>query len=499
MTKKEAITKLFNEALDIHKKNQLKQAEIIYNKILLLDLSHSDTLNNLGLIYFSRDNPEKAETFFKKSIYYNSNNKTAYQNLANLYQKSKKYKEAAENYFKLIDLDPKNIQAYNSLGIIYHNFQNFQKAKNCFKKIIEFDDKNFSAYYNLGKILNDEEKYEEAIKNFKKTLQINQMHSNALNELGIAYSKLSLSEKAIECLNKSIKINPKNSHSYNNLGIVYDNTYNTKKAKENFNKAIKLNPNFVNAWWNLQCCSKNIDEALLILNQLNKIDKNHLKSKITTSALKGYKDDFTDFKELIKSKDQNHPYLRSVKWIFSLNKLPKLFFNKWDFFDYVISLSQKKRPFYEYGVRMGHSFKYLIKNVKKGFGFDTFTGLPEDWHDSKSKGSYSSFGKIPKINGGEFIVGKFEDTLPLFFSKKREMASIINFDADLYSSTICSLNNSKSVIDNKTILVFDEFLMNSNWEKDEFRALNEFCNNFNYSYEVLAVSFFTKQVALKID
>ena len=499
MIKKEAISNLFTEALNFHKKNQLKEAEKIYSKILYLDSSHSDSLNNLGLIYFSINNIEKAETFFKKSIKYNLNNKSAYNNLGNLYQKIKKYKKAADNYSKLIDLDPKNLQAYNSLGIIFYHLQNFQKAKNCFKKIIEFDDNNYSAYYNLGKILNEEEKYEEAIKNLKKTLLINKLHSNAFNELGIAYNKLSLSENAIDSLKRSIKINPNNPYSYNNLGIVYDNIYETNKAKENFNKSIKLDPKFINAWWNLQCCSKNIDEALLILNRLNKIDKNHIKSKITTCALKGYKNDFNDFKELIKSKEQNHPHLRSVKWVFSLNKLPKLFFNKWDFFDYVISLSQKKRPFYEYGVRMGHSFKYLIKSLKKGFGFDTFTGLPEDWHESKSKGTYSSFGKIPKIIGGKFIVGKFEDTLPIFFSKKKEMASIINFDADLYSSTICALNNSKTVIDNKTILVFDEFLMNSNWEKDEFKALNDFCDNYNYSYEVLAVSFFTKQVAVKIS
>ena len=45
---------------------------------------------------------------------------------------------------------------------------------------------------------------------------------------------------------------------------------------------------------------------------------------------------------------------------------------------------------------------------------------------------------------------------------------------------------------------FDEFLNNKNWEKDEYRALNEFCDNFNFSYEVLAVSFLSKQVALKI-
>ena len=78
------------------------------------------------------------------------------------------------------------------------------------------------------------------------------------------------------------------------------------------------------------------------------------------------------------------------------------------------------------------------------------------------------------------------------------MASLINFDADLYSSTICALNHSQSVIDNHTILIFDEFIMNKNWEQDEYKALNEFCRNNNYTYEVLAISFFTKQTAVRL-
>ena len=37
-----------------------------------------------------------------------------------------------------------------------------------------------------------------------------------------------------------------------------------------------------------------------------------------------------------------------------------------------------------------------------------------------------------------------------------------------------------------------------NWEKDEFKALNEFCYNSGFSYEVIAFSFSTKQVAVKL-
>ena len=157
--------------------------------------------------------------------------------------------------------------------------------------------------------------------------------------------------------------------------------------------------------------------------------------------------------------------------------------------------SKQDRPFYEFGVWRGESFKYLINTFKKGYGFDTFEGLPEDWHQEK-KGSYSAAGIIPHIDGGTFIAGKFEETLPIFHAKPRPMASLINFDADLYSSTLCALNYSKSVIDKDTILIFDEFIINKTWEQDEYKALNEFCSNNNLTYEVLAVSYFTMQLSL---
>ena len=53
----------------------------------------------------------------------------------------------------------------------------------------------------------------------------------------------------------------------------------------------------------------------------------------------------------------------------------------------------------------------------------------------------------------------------------------------------------------KTIQLYhdqDEFLMNDRWEEDEYKALEEFCNNFNFSYDVLAVSFYTKQIGVKL-
>ena len=105
---------------------------------------------------------------------------------------------------------------------------------------------------------------------------------------------------------------------------------------------------------------------------------------------------------------------------------------------------------------------------------------------------------MPNILGAEFVVGEFRDTLPEFFAHKRPMAGLINFDADLYSSTITALNHARQVIDSSTVLVFDEFIVNRNWEHDEFRALEEFCATNGLRYEVLAVSLFTKQMACRL-
>ena len=92
----------------------------------------------------------------------------------------------------------------------------------------------------------------------------------------------------------------------------------------------------------------------------------------------------------------------------------------------------------------------------------------------------------------------FEDSLPKFFAKHRATASLMNFDADLYSSTLCALNYSKSIIDKDTILIFDEFIVHDNWKQDEYRAFNEFCSKNNLTYEVLAVSYTTYQTAVKL-
>ena len=407
-------------------------------------------------------------------------------------------KVAGNLYNEILKTNPNHVDARNNLGTILLKLGKLQIAKSCFEKAIEINPSYAITHNNLGLVYKSLLELQKAKICYEKAIEIDSNFVDAHNNLGVVLKRLGELQKAKSSFEKAIEINPSAAVVHNNLGVVFEELGELQKAKSCTEKAIEINPNYVDAYWNLHSFTSDIDEALTILKKTYEIDNKYIRAKIMISALQGFKGNFNEFDALIASSESSHPYVRSIKWIFSLPKLPKIFFNRWDFYDGVIALAENSRPFYEFGVWYGISFQYLINNFKKGFGFDTFTGIPESWHDSQPKGAYSTFGSVPKIAGGEFIVGKFEDTLPKFFSKKRPLASLINFDADLYSSTACALNYSNKVIDEKSILIFDELIMHKNWEKDEYKALNEFCDNLGISYEVVAVSFLTSQVAVKL-
>ena len=463
MKKNQTLKENFTQALQAHRERKFKNAEILYKKILKIDPNHFESIFYLASLSVQTKNFDKAKQLFQKALQIRPNHAITCNNLGLIFQELGEYKKAINSYKKAIKIRPDLATAHNNLGLTFEKLEELQKATNCYQKAIQIDPHYSLAHYNFGNILKKLGKYTKATNSYKKAIEIRPNFAAAHNNLGDTLSELGEHEKAISC----------------------------------YQKAIQIKPDYSEAYWNLHSFASNIDEALNILKKLYKINNKFTKAKIMISALQGFQGNFNDFEILTTSPESKHPYTRSIKWVFSQPKLPKIYFNRWSFYDGVVVLAEKTRPFYEFGVWNGISFQYLIKTFKKGFGFDTFTGLPESWND-EAKGTYSSFGIVPKIKGGKFIVGKFADTLPKFFSKKKPLASIINFDADLYSSTLCALNYSNKVIDEKSILIFDEFLMNKNWEQDEYKALKEFCNNFNFAYDVLAVSLFSKQIAIKL-
>lgn len=161
----------------------------------------------------------------------------------------------------------------------------------------------------------------------------------------------------------------------------------------------------------------------------------------------------------------------------------------------------EKITYLEFGVASGRSFKWWVNanqnHESRFFGFDTFTGLPENWDVFKA-GDMTQDGKMPDVadSRASFIKGLFQAVLPDFL-KTADLNSrlVVHLDADLYSSTLYVMANLYPFLKKGDILIFDEFGVPSH----EFKAFDDFVRAFYLDYEVIYAGNNYFQLAVKVN
>jgi len=154
----------------------------------------------------------------------------------------------------------------------------------------------------------------------------------------------------------------------------------------------------------------------------------------------------------------------------------------------------------EFGVFQGKSILYWADKNKETAsrftGFDTFTGLPEDW-DYHKKGAFNVDGKAPITQDSriKFVKGLFQDTLPGFLKDfSRQNRIVIHNDSDLYSSSLYLLTRLNDVIVPGTVIIFDEF----GNVQHEFRAFFDYISAYRRSFKVVSASYQYYTAAVEI-
>lgn len=182
---------------------------------------------------------------------------------------------------------------------------------------------------------------------------------------------------------------------------------------------------------------------------------------------------------------------------------------RYKLYEFILDYEKLTEPvnYLEFGVCEGHSFNWWLQHnpaaSSRFYGFDTFTGLPEQWDQFKA-GDMTMHGNFPDVKGdtrAEFIKGLFQDTLPAFVKRlDNSRRKIIHLDADLYSSTLYVLGYLEPYLNEGDIIMFDEFGVPTH----EFLAFINYQSAYRRELEPIAAAnnyFFTafKVKGLKQD
>ena len=154
----------------------------------------------------------------------------------------------------------------------------------------------------------------------------------------------------------------------------------------------------------------------------------------------------------------------------------------------------------EFGVAEGVSFRWFVQTLRnpenRFYGFDTFTGLPEDFGPYK-KGTFDNKNKPPEIEDRrvKFFQGLFQQTLFVFLTElNNNKRNIIMLDADLYSATLYVLTRLGPLLKKGDIIFFDEFSVPTH----EFKAFHDFEQSYLINLELIGVANNYYFVAFKV-
>ena len=151
----------------------------------------------------------------------------------------------------------------------------------------------------------------------------------------------------------------------------------------------------------------------------------------------------------------------------------------------------------EFGVFKGRSLRMLAgaRGDASVFGFDCFTGLPEDWRPGLPKGSFGLPCVPLPIPGASYVVGLFEDTLPTF--EFTEPVTLVHIDCDIGSAAQTALKAVAPHLANVAYVVFDELWAYDGFEKHEMLALYDQLVTAGFEVEFLYKSAY-EQVACRV-
>lgn len=182
---------LFNLGNAYHQSHDLIAAKKYYTLAIKNDENHLKSHNNLGLLYQQEeiskqdDEHENSEVCFLNALQLNPKDYEVLNNIGYLYYLKNNSEKALSYYQQSININPENPEALNNAAITLQSLQRFDEAEICFKQAIKLKNNYADALSNLANLYKELNKPSQAKKHYQHAININPEHPAANNNLGL--------------------------------------------------------------------------------------------------------------------------------------------------------------------------------------------------------------------------------------------------------------------------------------------------------------------------
>lgn len=256
---------LYDYALQLHKKNKLDDAIVMYSEAINLIQNDPEIYANLAIAQSQKKDFNSAMNTLKVASAKFPNNqqlKDTYKSIsvevndgildsaANLYN-SGKYEEAIKKYLEVV---PQTADTNLAIASAYQNLKNDNMAIEYYKKALAIKPDSATAYY-IAALYASKDDTQNAMKYVDNAISLDKNNQDALSlkkdlDANLIAGNLQQAiemfdgekyDESLTLLNKVLTSDPQNSYALYYRGMIYDAKSNYNSAINDYKKALTLN------------------------------------------------------------------------------------------------------------------------------------------------------------------------------------------------------------------------------------------------------------------
>lgn len=238
------------QALALHQRGQLREAEKLYARALKAAPGNFDALHLLGLVKAQSGQMGEAFRLMASAVKINPQTPDAWSNLANVLHALKRDPEALEAVDRALNLRAGDLSLLQQRGNILLALARPADAIVCFDAVLKANPQQGEALFNRGAARAALGQTADALADFDAVLALAPNHPDALYNRGNALADLGRPAEAIAAYDRALARAPQHLKALNNRGRALQALNRHAEALASFDKAIAADKTYADAQFN---------------------------------------------------------------------------------------------------------------------------------------------------------------------------------------------------------------------------------------------------------
>ena len=238
------------EALSLHKQQELDKAKVLYQSILDQDVSYFDALHLLGVLFGQQGDYEQAVSYIQQALQLNPNHISVYYNLGVALQALERFEEAVVAYDKVIAAQPKHWDAFYNRSIALEKLKRLDEALISYNQLEALNNQEPRTYVGRGNTRILLQQYTAALTDFNQAIDLDKNCAEAYSSRGFAWHLQDKFDLAIQDYQRAITLKPNFAEAYYNRANTFKAMRRLDEALQDYDRAIALKAGYVDAYNN---------------------------------------------------------------------------------------------------------------------------------------------------------------------------------------------------------------------------------------------------------